>query len=97
MLKHGPDPTMRSFLIEWLGPIIFFVGMIFNYTPLAWVGVILFAGVALFALVTLPVEFDASRRAKEQLLRLGFIRNQESAGVSKSCMCIFIFDLKKFT
>jgi len=33
--------------------------------------------------VTLPVEFDASRRAKEQLLRLGLIANREHAGVSR--------------
>jgi hypothetical protein len=33
--------------------------------------------------VTLPVEFDASRRAKEQLFRLGLVHNDERAGVSK--------------
>jgi len=42
-----------------------------------------FAVITLFQVVTLPVEFDASRRAKEQLLRLGLIQNRESAGVSK--------------
>jgi hypothetical protein len=34
-------------------------------------------------LVTLPVEFDASRRAKEQLFRLGLVREDERAGVAK--------------
>jgi hypothetical protein len=51
-------------------------------TSLAWVGVLLFAGVALFTLVTLPVEFDASSRAKQLLLNQGIIRQQDMRGVS---------------
>jgi len=43
----------------------------------------LFAVITLFQIITLPVEFDASRRAKEQLLRLGLIHNQEVTAVSK--------------
>ena len=50
-------------------------------TGLAWVGVILFAATALFAIVTLPVEFDASKRAKEALLQQGIIAQQEISGV----------------
>src|SRR5438477_5088030 len=41
-----------------------------------------FAVITLFQIVTLPVEFDASRRAKQQLLRLGLIDNREHAGVN---------------
>ena len=37
----------------------------------------------LFQLVTLPVEFDASKRAKEQLFRLGLVREDERVGVAK--------------
>jgi Zn-dependent membrane protease YugP len=37
----------------------------------------------LFQLVTLPVEYDASSRAKEQLFRLGLVRENERTGVSK--------------
>jgi uncharacterized protein len=37
----------------------------------------------LFQLITLPVEYDASRRAKEQLFRLGLVREDERAGVGK--------------
>lgn len=47
------------------------------------VGVGLFGLVTLFQLVTLPVEFDASRRAKEQLLNLGLITHHEHTGVSR--------------
>ena len=39
--------------------------------------------ITLFQLVTLPVEYDASARAKEQLFRLGLVREDERAGVSK--------------
>jgi Zn-dependent membrane protease YugP len=43
----------------------------------------IFAVITLFQLVTLPVEYDASRRAKEQLFRLGLVHESERAGVSK--------------
>ena len=48
------------------------------------VGILLFAGVILFQLVTLPVEFDASRRAKAVLAQAGIVQTQEEAkGVGK--------------
>lgn len=57
---------------SWLGPIVFFAGFLLSgftgSTAIAWLGVFLFAGTAVFALVTLPVEFNASKRAL-QLLR----------------------------
>jgi Zn-dependent membrane protease YugP len=68
---------------SFLGPLIFMVGFLLNSTSLAWVGVLLFGGVALFALVTLPVEFDASRRAKELLASHGFASGEEMIGVSR--------------
>jgi len=68
---------------SFLGPIIFIVGFLMNLTGVAWAGVILFAGVAVFSLVTLPVEFDASRRAKELLANSGFAWGEELVGVSK--------------
>lgn len=66
-----------------LGPILFFVGFLFNFQALAWLGVILFAASAVFALVTLPVEFDASRRAKELLMTNGILMGDEIQGVNK--------------
>jgi hypothetical protein len=70
---------------SWLGPIIFMVGLftapLFG-TGLAWLGLALFAGVALFALVTLPVEFDASKRAKLALAKQGIVAPQEMGGVN---------------
>ena len=47
-------------------------------------GILLFAGVVLFQLVTLPVEYDASRRAKAVLAQAGIVQTPEEArGVSK--------------
>jgi Zn-dependent membrane protease YugP len=43
----------------------------------------IFAIITFFQLVTLPVEYDASARAKEQLFRLGLVRESERAGVAK--------------
>ena len=48
-----------------------------------WIIIGTFSVITLFQLVTLPVEFDASRRAKEQLFRLGLVHEQERAGVAK--------------
>ena len=42
-----------------------------------------FCAMTLFQLVTLPVEYDASSRAKEQLFRLGLVHEHERAGISK--------------
>jgi Zn-dependent membrane protease YugP len=66
---------------SWLGPLVFFFGLLLNFTTLAWVGVVLFGAVALFSLVTLPVEFDASRRAKALLPQFGFVGEDELRGV----------------
>jgi len=68
---------------SFLGPLVFFVGLLLNLTPLAWVGVILFGAVALFSLVTLPVEFDASHRAKALLQSYQFTSHEEQVGVSR--------------
>jgi Zn-dependent membrane protease YugP len=68
---------------SYLGPIAFMLGFLLQLTPLAWAGVFLFAGVALFALITLPVEFDASRRAKELLANQGYVWGEELVGVTR--------------
>ncbi|NHQ61253.1 zinc metallopeptidase [Chlorobium sp. BLA1] len=68
-----------------LGPIIFMAGMFLAGTlgtTLAWAGIALFGATALFALVTLPVEFDASRRAKELLVSQGIVSSAEMKGIN---------------
>jgi Zn-dependent membrane protease YugP len=46
----------------WVAPILFFIGLFLKFTGLAWLGVILFSLGLVFALITLPVELNASRR-----------------------------------
>jgi Zn-dependent membrane protease YugP len=65
-----------------IAPILILVGFLLRFTPLAWIGVILFAGAVVFSLITLPVEFDASRRAKALLSQSGIVSNEEAGGVS---------------
>jgi len=66
-----------------LGWILIMIGLFLNFTQLAWVGVMVFAGGAVFALATLPVEFDASARAKQLLVQTGIIQTeQEQRGVN---------------
>ncbi|MBI3162875.1 MAG: zinc metallopeptidase [Chloroflexi bacterium] len=60
-----------------LGWILIMIGLLLNFTQLAWLGVLVFAGGAVFALATLPVEFDASARAKRLLVQTGIIQTQE--------------------
>ena len=62
---------------------ILIAGAIFAFTGLMWLAVAVFAVTTLFQLVTLPVEYDASRRAKQQLLNTGIVDRQESGAVSK--------------
>ncbi|HEV2319501.1 MAG TPA: zinc metallopeptidase [Verrucomicrobiae bacterium] len=64
---------------------IFFAGFIFHTfaRTLIPVAIGVFSIMTVFQLVTLPVEYDASRRAKEQLFRLGLVHEHEREGVSK--------------
>jgi Zn-dependent membrane protease YugP len=57
----------------------FFLGL----AKLAWLGVAIFGVITLFQLITLPVEFNASSRARDQLLRSGVIGVHENAAVSR--------------
>ncbi|RZM75591.1 zinc metallopeptidase [Leptolyngbya iicbica] len=63
-----------------LGPILIFAGFMLQLFGLAWVGVILFAAVLLFHVVTLPVEFDASRRALNLIDEYGILQGEENKG-----------------
>lgn len=58
----------------------FFLHMMNVMLPIV---IVIFAIITLFQLITLPVEYDASARAKEQLFRLGLVRETERDGVAK--------------
>jgi Zn-dependent membrane protease YugP len=60
-----------------LGWILIMIGLVINWTGLAWLGVLVFAGGAVFALATLPVEFNASARAKQLLQQAGIVQSDE--------------------
>jgi hypothetical protein len=73
-----------------LAPMLFFAGflllMFLNSEIglyIAWAGVALFAVAVLFTLITLPVEFDASKRAKQLLSSSGILIGEEMEGVNK--------------
>lgn len=66
-----------------LGWIFIMIGLVLGWTQLAWLGVLVFSVGALFALATLPVEFDASARAKRLLADSGIIIGEdEQRGVN---------------
>ena len=60
-----------------LGWILIMAGLLLRITELAWLGVLVFSAGAVFALATLPVELNASSRAKELLYTTGIIRTEE--------------------
>lgn len=59
------------------------LGFIFQYEALINIGIILFSAVVLFQLVTLPVEFNASKRATEILYDTGVLMEDEISGCKK--------------
>lgn len=77
--------TKAAFLILGAGMLLTFIGIISVklFAALLPFAIGAYAVVTFFQLITLPVEYDASRRAKDQLLRLGLISNQERASVSR--------------
>jgi len=88
---------IRSFMVpavqlgSWLGPLIIISGIFLEYLyseagslglAIAWFGVALYGLVAIFSLVTLPVELDASARAKKLLYQYNIVDRQELDGVN---------------
>ncbi len=87
--RHYPLLVMRNFLVPvasigsnvaW---IIMIAGFVLSLTPLVLVGIIAFSTTVVFQLVNLPVEFDASRRARAALLETGLVSYQEDAEIKK--------------
>ena len=65
-----------------MAPYLIIGGMFMNAAGLIDIGILLFAGAVAFQFVTLPVEFDASRRAVTQLDALGIVNPEEKAGAT---------------
>ena len=62
---------------------LFFLGLIMTWDVLTTLGIVLFAASTVFALVTLPVEFNASNRAVAMLTEGGYVTGEEERGVRK--------------
>ncbi|MBQ2931135.1 MAG: zinc metallopeptidase [Clostridia bacterium] len=91
MQKHeGYAPlTLRTAIVpavnicSSLSTPLFFLGILMAWEPLTTLGIILFAASTVFALVTLPVEFNASKRAVAMLTEGGYVTGEEERGVRK--------------
>lgn len=59
------------------------IGMLLSFEPLVWIGIGFFSFVALFQLITLPVEFNASRRALSVIESNGLLSFEEKNGAAK--------------
>ena len=80
-LRSAMFPAVAFASKSWM--FILLIGVFAQISGLAVLAVVLFAVVVLFQLVTLPVEFDASRRAKAQLHSLGLVTGGEEQGASQ--------------
>lgn len=69
--------------ITYIGYIVAFISLLAGITGYLKVSIIIILAALLFQLVTLPVEFDASKRGREQLVKLGVIDGSEEKGVKK--------------
>ena len=79
--RHGLVPIAN--LCSTLGYIVLMIGIFSSMFNVAVIGIIMLGVILLFHLVTLPVEFDASSRAKKQLKILNITNNGSDDGVSK--------------
>ena len=79
---------VRSALVPVVGfgssasEVLLLLGFVMQFKPLLVLGTIAFSTIVLFQLITLPVEFDASARAKKLCVSSGIITEEERAGVS---------------
>ena len=91
MQKHeGYAPlTIRTMIVpavnicSGLSTPLFFLGLLMSWEPLLTLGILLFAASTVFAMVTLPVEFNASNRAVAMLVDGGYVNGEEERGVRK--------------
>jgi len=80
-VRSAMFPAVAFASRSWL--VLLMIGIFAQIAGLAQLAIVLFAIVVLFQIVTLPVEFDASRRAKQQLHSLGLVSAGEEQGVGQ--------------
>ncbi|WP_199621067.1 zinc metallopeptidase [Paenibacillus alkalitolerans] len=81
VLRHRMFPLVS--FASGLAPIMLIAGFLMSLSGLILAGIIFFSAAVAFQLVTLPVEFNASSRARELMVSEGFISNEEERGVAK--------------
>ncbi|PLR79251.1 peptidase [Bacillus sp. V3-13] len=81
VLRHRIFPLVN--LTSGAAPFLLIGGFLFQNLSLIGLGILFFSAVAAFQLITLPVEFNASSRAKTLMLAEGMIYNEEEHGVNK--------------
>jgi Zn-dependent membrane protease YugP len=80
-IRSAMFPVVAIASSAWIWLLL--AGAFLNALGLVFVALVLYAAAVLFHFVTLPVEFDASKRAAVQVRELGLVTGQESAGVRK--------------
>jgi hypothetical protein len=81
--QSSPLITARSFILPVArfgnsgAFVLLLIGLFTGLTGLAWLGVLLFAFATLFTILTLPIEFDASRRAMKMLNESGILQTRD--------------------
>ncbi|WP_040951609.1 zinc metallopeptidase [Gorillibacterium massiliense] len=81
VLRHRMFPIVN--FASGIAPFLLIVGIILSFSNLILLGIIFFSAAVAFQLVTLPVEFNATNRAKQQMVTYGFVSPQERQGVNK--------------
>jgi Zn-dependent membrane protease YugP len=83
LMRARQSLVMPARIGSQLSYIVIIAGLALHAFGLAWLGVFLFSGIFLFELVTLPVEINASARAKERLVAAGLLTAEDADGVSR--------------
>jgi Predicted Zn-dependent protease len=79
--RHRIFPVVN--FASGIAPFLLLAGFLLQFTGLIGIGIVFFAIAVAFQLITLPVEFNASSRARDLMVAEGFISNDEERGVAK--------------
>ncbi|REK77469.1 zinc metallopeptidase [Paenibacillus paeoniae] len=79
--RHKIFPVVN--FASGIAPFLLLAGFLFSQFSLIGIGIIFFSVAVVFQLITLPVEFNASSRARDLMISEGFITNDEESGVAK--------------
>lgn len=81
VLRHRIFPIVN--FASGIAPFLFLAGLLFHAFNLIGLGIIFFSATVAFQLITLPVEFNASARARRIMLAQGFVTREEEKGAGK--------------